>query len=114
VVKANTWFYEEALRAAPLVLKHAGVFCANDRLAAAVIEAARLKGVALPELIGFDDAPVAERLNFTTMAIPWEDVVAAAVDVVRRRMAGDVRTAAGVIFAPRPVVRSGALLPIHG
>lgn len=113
VVKADTWFYEEALLAAPLVLKHAGVFCANDRLAAAVIEAARLEGVMPPELIGFDDAPVAERLNFTTMAIPWEDVVAAAVDVARRRMTGDVRTAAGLIFAPRPVVRSGVLLPIR-
>lgn len=107
VVKAGSWFYEEALRAAPQVLGYAGVFAANDRLAAAVIEAARLAGIATPELIGFDDAPVAERLNFTTMAIPWEEVVAAAVDVARRRMGGDVRTAAGLIFAPRPVVRGG-------
>jgi DNA-binding LacI/PurR family transcriptional regulator len=32
-------------------------------------------------VIGFDDAPVAERLDFTTIAIPWEDVASAAVAV---------------------------------
>lgn len=107
VVKAGSWFYEEALLAAPRVLGCAGVFCANDRLAAAVVEAARQADAPCPELIGFDDAPVSERLNFTSIAIPWDDVAAAAADVARRRIAGDVRTAAGLVFAPRPLVRGG-------
>jgi Transcriptional regulators len=105
VVRSGSWFYEEALATASQVLGYPGVFCANDRLAAAVLDEARRLGRRPPQLIGFDDAPIAERMNFTTIAIPWEDVVAAAVGVAQRRMAGDVRTAAGLIFAPRPVVR---------
>jgi DNA-binding transcriptional regulator YhcF (GntR family) len=105
VVRAGTWFFEEALRVAPRVLDAAGVFCANDRLAAAVVVAARAAGVARPELVGFDDAPVAERLNITTIAIPWEEVAAAAAEIARRRMAGDIRTAAGLVFSPRPLAR---------
>jgi hypothetical protein len=106
VVRAGSWFEEQARRAAPATLVFDGVFAANDRLAAAVLEAARAAGRTPPDLVGFDDAPVAEELNFTTIAIPWQDVAAAAADVARRRMEGDVRTAAGLLFAPRPVVRS--------
>lgn len=105
VVKAGSWFYEEGVKAAPRVLEYAGVFCANDRLAAAVVDEARRLARKQPALVGFDDAPVAEQLNFTTIAIPWDDVVAAAVSVAQRRMNGDMRTAAGLIFSPRPLVR---------
>ncbi len=108
VVKAGSWFFDEAVRAAPQVMGFSGVFCANDRLASAVVEAMRNRGSNNPLVVGFDDAPVAERLDFTTIAIPWEDIAAAAVDVARRRMAGDVRTAAALTFAPRPIVREGA------
>ncbi len=105
VVSAGSWFYAEGLRSAPRVLDYSGVFCANDRLAAAVVDEARRLDKRQPELVGFDDAPVAEQMNFTTIAIPWDDIVAAAVGVAQRRMTGDVRTAAGLIFAPRPLVR---------
>ncbi len=106
VVKAGNWFSDDAARVVPEVLGFAGVFCANDRLASAVVGAVRGQGLSGPLVVGFDDAPIAERLNFTTIAIPWEDVAAAAADVARRRMAGDVRTAAALAFAPRPVIRT--------
>ena len=106
VINAGSWFSDEAMRSVPKVLGFAGVFCANDRLASVVVETVRSRGLRGPLVVGFDDAPVAERLNFTTIAIPWEDVAAAAVDVARRRMAGDVRTAAALSFAPRPVIRA--------
>lgn len=109
VVTAGSWFFEEAARVVPEVLGFAGVFCANDRLASAVVEAVRNRGQQGPLVIGFDDAPIAEQLNFTTIAIPWEDIAAAAVDVARRRMAGDVRTAATLSFAPRPIIRIDSL-----
>lgn len=108
VVKAGSWFFDEAVRAAPQVMGYAGVFCANDRLASAVVRELEKTGSNKPLVVGFDDAPIAEKLDFTTIAIPWEDVAAAAVDVARRRMAGDVRTAAALTFAPRPIVREGA------
>lgn len=107
VIKAGSWFADEAALAVPGVLGFQGVFCANDRLAAAVVEAVKAGGISGPLVVGFDDAPVAELLDFTTIAIPWEDVATAAVDVARRRMAGDVRTAAALTFAPRPIVREG-------
>lgn len=107
VVKTGSWFSEEAARVVPEVLGFTGVFCANDRLASTVVEAVRSQGLRGPLVVGFDDAPIAERLNFTTIAIPWEDVAAAAADVARRRMAGDVRTAAALSFAPRPLIRVG-------
>lgn len=108
VVHSGSWFFEEARAAAPRVLGHAGVFCTNDRIAAATIACARDRGSALPELIGFDDAPVAESLNFSTVAIPWNEVASAAAEIARRRLSGDIRTAAGVVFSPRPLVRAGA------
>jgi DNA-binding LacI/PurR family transcriptional regulator len=57
-------------------------------------------------VVGFDDAPVAEALNLTTIAIPWHEMVAGAVDIIRRRMNGHTGAAAKLIFAPRPVMRA--------
>lgn len=99
---APSWFAEEA---APLAKEIAernfeGIFCGNDRLAEALLAVDTAATV-----IGFDDAPVAEAMNLTTIAIPWAEMVAEAVDVIRQRIAGDTGAAAKRIFAPRPVVR---------
>ncbi len=107
VVNAGSWFANDAARVVPKVLGFAGVFCANDRLASAVVAEIGKRRMHVPLVVGFDDAPISEQLNFTTIAIPWEDVAAAAVDVAKRRMAGDVRTAASLAFAPRPIIREG-------
>lgn len=100
---AESWFGEGARRLAPRIAErnYAGVFCCNDRLAEALLSTGTTSAV-----IGFDDAPVAERLNLTTIAIPWKEFVDGAVDIVRRRLGGDTGVAARLIFAPRPVIRS--------
>ena len=107
-VVAGGWALEQGLAVADDVLgsRSPGIFCCNDRLAEAVILAAREMGIVCPPLIGFDDAPVAESLNLTTIAIPWQEIVAAAAAVVKRRLAGDRSTGCRQIFAPRPMIRS--------
>ena len=72
VAYADSWFYEDGLKAAlPLLAKKPEVvFCANDRLAQALLDAVGKSGGSIPKIIGFDDAPVAEQLNLTTIAMP--------------------------------------------
>ncbi len=100
---AASWFSEAAERLAPRIAARgfAGVFCCNDRFAEALLATGTAAAV-----VGFDDAPVAERLNLTTIAVPWEEIVTGAVDIVRRRLAGGTGAAAQLIFAPRPVMRA--------
>lgn len=102
VVWAESWFAEEAARVAPQLAgnRFEGVFCCNDRLAEALLAAGTTAAV-----VGFDDAPVAEHLDLTTIGVPWAEIVAAAVDLVRGRLAGRTGAAAQLIFAPRPVMR---------
>ena len=101
---AESWDAEAAAKLAPRIAKgrFAGVFCCSDRLAEGLVT----NGVAAA-VVGFDDAPVAEALNLTTIAIPWQEMVAGAVDIIRRRMNGHTGAAAKLIFAPRPVMRAG-------
>jgi hypothetical protein len=107
VVTCPTWYLEDALAVAPRVLakRPRAVFCCNDRLAQGLVQAARAAGAAAPAVVGFDDAPVAETLNLTTIAIPWAPLLVAAVGLVKRRLAGDAGDAVHQIFPPRPVVR---------
>lgn len=110
VVSAGSWFFEDGYHAAPGALLRGprGLFCANDRLADAVCSWCRDKGQTPPPLVGFDDAPVAETLGLTTMAIPWEEFIGGAGELIKRRMNGDTGAARQLIFMPRPVVRSVA------
>jgi len=102
---AESWDAESGAKLAASISKKgiSGVFCCSDRLAEGLMT--NLKRPSLP-IIGFDDAPVAEKLNLTTIAIPWQEMVAAAVDVIRRRMNGHTGAAAKLIFAPMPVIRT--------
>jgi DNA-binding LacI/PurR family transcriptional regulator len=113
VVAAGTWFAEEASAAARRIARGAyeAVFCCNDGLAAALLTACRELGVPRPAVVGFDDAPVAEELDLTTIAIPWERFAEGIVEVARRRLAGDAATASQRIFAPHPVMRRSHLAP---
>ncbi|MBT7867253.1 MAG: substrate-binding domain-containing protein, partial [Opitutales bacterium] len=56
-------------------------------------------------VIGFDDAPVAEQLDLTTISIPWDELAKNVVEVAQKRISGDTSTAITRILAPRPVVR---------
>lgn len=107
VIAAAGWYLEDGLRACARAVEAGrdGLFCCNDRLAEAVALHCKRKGIGRPPLVGFDDAPVAERLDLTTIAIPWAEMSGGAVDVIARRLAADPATASQQIFAPRPVIR---------
>ena len=108
VIAASGWYLEDGLRVVTRAVEAgpAGLFCCNDRLAEAVITHCDKSGIPRPPLVGFDDAPVAERLGLTTIAIPWSELCTGAVTVIKRRLSGDPATASQQIFAPRPVIRS--------
>ena len=110
VVTAASWFLEDGAAPAARILAEspAGVFACNDRLAEAVIAAARGSGRALPPLVGFDNAPVAERLRLTTIGIPWATMVAQALDVIAIRLAGEAHGARVITLAHEPVLRLSA------
>lgn len=100
---AGSWYAESAARLAYRIASRnfVGVFCCNDRLAEALLASGTAAAV-----VGFDDAPVAEQVNLTTIAIPWAEMVAGAVEIIRRRIAGNTGATAKLIFAPRPVMRA--------
>jgi DNA-binding transcriptional regulator YhcF (GntR family) len=109
VAYADSWFTESGKTIASRLLttQPDGLFCCNDRLAQAAIEAAQELGAVPPRIIGFDNAPIAETLNFTSVGFPWEDVADAVLDVVRRRLSGDPRPGRRLVLPPCPIARSG-------
>lgn len=100
---AESWDAEAAAKLVPVIGKgrFSGIFCCSDRLAEGL-----LSGGVDAAIVGFDDAPVAEALNLTTIAVPWQEMVTGAVDIIRRRMNGHTGSAAKLIFVPRPVMRA--------
>lgn len=67
------------------------IFCATDRLALGVVEAARSLGVSIPaelSVIGFNNVPVAARPTYrlTTVNYPVSRVVAEILDVLETRL----------------------------
>ena len=108
VTFANTWFYEDGIHAVEPILegKPDVVFCANDRLAQALLDTVEKRILPLPKVIGFDDAPIAEQFNLTTIAMPWQEIADNVVEVVQKRMGGDTSTASYRLLAPRPVMRA--------
>ncbi|HEX4149160.1 MAG TPA: substrate-binding domain-containing protein, partial [Pirellulales bacterium] len=107
VISSANWFYEGGYEVAGQAVSQAlsGLFCCNDQIARAVLDYCRQHELDPPPLVGFDDAPVAEALNLTTIAIPWEELVDGVVRVVKRRLAGDRATSSHQVFNPRPILR---------
>jgi DNA-binding transcriptional regulator YhcF (GntR family) len=100
---AATWDAQAAEKLAGKIMKTrpAGVFCCSDRLAVGLLD-----GGMKASIVGFDDAPVAEVLDLTTIAIPWQEMVAGAAGIIRSRISGHAGAAAKLIFTPRPVMRT--------
>lgn len=82
------------------------VFCANDIMAIAVLDAARIKGVSVPEdiaVIGFDDIPMAswEAYRLTTVRQPLRRMMQQAVDILigseTTLETGDIRVLRGTM-----------------
>ncbi len=107
VIVAGSWFFEDGYARATRTIEaaRAGLFCCNDRLAESIITYCQSNDVALPRLVGFDDAPVSERLNLTTIAVPWDEMITGAIGLIKRRLTGEPRVARQLILTPRPVIR---------
>lgn len=107
MVPAGSWFTEDGQQVAAdaLRLGPRGIFCANDRLAEGILLHLARTDQVFSRIIGFDDAPVAATYNLTTIAIPWEELLADAVEIIRRRLSGDNSAARQRLVTPRPVVR---------
>jgi len=107
VVAAPDWFLQGGLMVADRALTAGpgGLFCCNDRLAQAVLRRVADRSVRRPPLVGFDDAPVARYLDLTTIAIPWDDLVDAAMGVIQRRRAEPTSAAIAQLVSPRLIVR---------
>ncbi len=107
VISADSWYVEAgtAKAAAILATKPVGIFACNDRLAEAVIAFCAAQGIPRPPLVGFDNAPVAERLRLTTIGIPWTTMVAQAVSVIGERLQGSTASARLISLAHEPVMR---------
>lgn len=107
VIVAGGWYLEDGQGVAARAVEsgRGGIFCCNDRLAESIVSHCRDTRRPVPPLVGFDDAPIAERLNLTTIAIPWEELADAAIAVIQRRLAHDPATASHQMLSPRPVVR---------
>jgi hypothetical protein len=107
LMSADSWFVEAGRKHAPALLagKPAGIFACNDRLAQAVIDYACERQLELPPLIGFDNAPVAERLRLTTIGIPWDAFVSHAVEIIKTRLTGNSGTAKLVSISHEPILR---------
>jgi hypothetical protein len=108
LVSAGSWFFEDGMKVAGQVIRPglSGVFCCNDLLAKALIVHCRQKNLPFPPLIGFDNDPIAEELNLTTIEIPEHRMVDDAVAIIRRRLEGDTAPASRQIFSCRPIVRA--------
>jgi DNA-binding LacI/PurR family transcriptional regulator len=106
-VRAGSWFFDHGYRAAEQAVRRgkAGIFCVNDQLASGVVQWCVERKRKCPPIVGFDDAPVAERLNLTTIGLPWDEIVGGVVSCAKRRLAGDRSTSSHQLFQPRPVIR---------
>ncbi len=106
-VGAGGWYYEhaEAIAAQAIEAGKDGIFCCNDRHAHALIDYCKKNNLPIPPVVGFDNAPIAERLGLTTIAIPWTELTDAAAALVRLRLRDHHSTASHRVFAPQPIVR---------
>ncbi|MSU48800.1 MAG: GntR family transcriptional regulator [Opitutus sp.] len=110
VVCATSWYVEAGRDKAAAILagKPAGIFACNDRLAEAVMAHCAAAKRPLPPLVGFDNAPVAERLRLTTIGIPWGTMVSEAVQLIAARLRGSTDPARLISLAHEPIHRLSA------
>ncbi len=118
LIEAGTWFYRSAMRTigGPLTArKPDALFCCSDRLAEAAITSYRTTmNIKPPVVIGFDNAPVAERLGFSTIGIPWEEVARTAAAIIKKRLEGWTDHASAIVLPPVPIIRNPVIASGYG
>ena len=88
------------------------IFCATDRMAVAVAEAARARGVRVPQdlaLAGIDDEPVAAAAQLTTVRYPFSEAGAQAGEMLKKLADDPAAGPLRVLLPPRLVVRESTL-----
>ncbi len=96
-----------ALTLLDLTERPTGIFAASDTQAMGVLQAARERGLAVPDqlaVIGFDDIDVADYIGLTTIRQPLEESGRVAVDLLLSRLADPSRPAQDV-WLPLTLVR---------
>ncbi|MBA8793298.1 LacI family transcriptional regulator [Friedmanniella endophytica] len=93
------------------------IFAATDESAAGVIEAARLRGLRVPEdlsLVGFDDAPISRLLSppLTTVRQPLLEMGRVALQTALRLAAGEPLEVHHVELATELIVRASTAPPV--
>lgn len=106
--------YAFGRQALPLLLKGrhraTAIFCANDIIAIGALNTARQLGLSVPSdiaFVGFDDLEQASwpAFDLTTIRIPFETLVRAAVTRVLARLAGDTSPPRVEVHPVVPVLR---------
>ena len=119
-VRGGGYSYESGVAGGSALLdlpeRPTAIFAATDESAAGVIEAARVRGLRVPEdlsLVGFDDAPVARVLSppLTTIRQPLREMGRVALRTALRLAAGDELDSYHVELATELVVRSSTAPP---
>ena len=86
------------------------VFAAYDQMAIGAIHAIREAGLSVPEdvaVLGFDDVSAARYIDggLSTIAVPSEDMIAIAINILLKRMSDPNRARQQIALRPRLVVR---------
>ena len=107
---ADNWHRDAGRRAACKLIdtNPTGIFAANDRLAQGITLACRDRKQRTPRLVGYDDAPIANQLGLTTIALPWQAIADAVVQRTQRRLQGDLDPACTFLFQPSVVFHDEA------
>ncbi|PZW41382.1 DNA-binding LacI/PurR family transcriptional regulator [Humitalea rosea] len=123
-IVAGGYDHTQAQRAAALLFASGdppdAVFCANDHMALAVMDAARHShGLRVPDdvsIIGFDDTAPASWPSFslTSFSQPVAEMVAATVGLLVARLADPDAPARQLVLPGALVVRGSARLPARG
>lgn len=83
--------YEASIRMLSRRKRPSAIFCHNDQIAIAALNAATALGISVPEelsVVGFDDVSMAswERIALTTIKQPIQEIAACAVDLLIARL----------------------------
>lgn len=109
ITHADNWHRDAGRRAASNLADAnlTGLFAANDRLAQGILLAFRDRSQGPPPIVGYDDAPIAEQLGLTTIALPWQQIARALVQRAQLRLQGDLSPACTFLFQPTVVFHDG-------